>query len=74
MSVPSAETITMECSSALVIDRERVVTTYIPGGWARTLEECGLTLKYPFLMLSFPFLSFGSPIGNPPPLTYTFYT
>jgi hypothetical protein len=69
MSVPSAGTITTEQSNALATDQMRVVTTYIPGAWTRALEECGLSQKYPFLVHD---ISFGSPIGNPPPLTYTF--
>jgi hypothetical protein len=55
--------------NALVTDRMRIVTTYIPEAWSRTLEECGLSHKYPFLVND---ISFGSPIGNPPNLSYTF--
>ena len=47
----------------------KVVTPYNPQAWQLALHEADITLLYPNLVHD---LIHGSPIGNPPPLRYTF--
>ena len=47
----------------------KVVTLYIPTTWNQALLNANLTHAYPNLIHE---LSFGSPIGNPPPINFTF--
>jgi len=47
----------------------KVVTPYISTVWSRALVNVNLTDSYPNLVHD---LSFGSPIGNPPPIDFTF--
>jgi len=47
----------------------KIVTPYVPEAWRLALLDAGLTLRYPNLVHD---LSFGSPIGNPPPIEHTF--
>ena len=54
-----------ELSSILYI----LTTPYIAKGWCDTLDNSVLTSRFPFLVND---ISFGSPIGNPPPLHHTF--
>ncbi|KAJ7608740.1 hypothetical protein FB45DRAFT_1039411 [Roridomyces roridus] len=55
----SAATLTTERSNALAIERECVVTPYLPAGWLKALRDCNLLQRYPNLVHD---LSFGSPI------------
>jgi len=54
-----------ELSSILYI----LTTPYIAKGWCDALDDSVLTSRFPFLVND---ISFGSPIGNPPPLHHTF--
>src|SRR5882724_8122747 len=47
----------------------RSITPYKPEGWRQALSSAGLTHLFPHLIHN---IIYGSPIGNPPPLTYTF--
>jgi len=47
----------------------KVVTPYISTAWSRALVDANLTDSYPNLVHD---LSFGSPIGNPPLINFTF--
>ena len=42
---------------------------YDPNGWTEALHRCNLSHKFPNLIKD---ITFGSPIGNPPPLSKTF--
>jgi len=54
-----------ELSSVLYL----LMTPYIAKGWRDALNNSVLTSWFPFLVNN---ISFGSPIGNPPPLHHTF--
>lgn len=60
---------TMWPSLALEIDYNCIITPYHVEGWATALHECNLLEHYLNIVHD---LFYGSPIGNPPPLTYTF--
>ena len=47
----------------------RSITPYKPEGWRQALSSAGLTHSFPHLVHD---IIYGSPISNPPPLTYTF--
>jgi len=47
----------------------KIVTPYTPAAWKWALELANITESYPNLVHN---LSHGSPIGNPPPITFTF--
>jgi len=47
----------------------KIVTPYIPEAWRQALHNAGLTQNYPNLVHN---LKFGSPIGNPPLIDFTF--
>ena len=47
----------------------RVVTPYRPNTWQQALQDAGITHLYPNLVHD---LIHGSPIGNPPPIDFTF--
>ena len=47
----------------------KVVTPYISSAWRQALFDANITHKYPNLVHD---LSFGSPIGNLPPIDFTF--
>ena len=47
----------------------KVTTPYNPSAWVHALTNVGLTDKYPTLIND---ILYGSPIGDPPPLTHTF--
>jgi len=70
---PCAMTAIMPCVIAPGIDLpsiiHRSITPYKPEGWRQGLLSTGLTHSFPHLVHN---ISSGSPIGNPPPLTYTF--
>jgi hypothetical protein len=68
-SVPSVETLTTLRRTALETDYHRIVTPYNTTEWSVALNKFNLQSKYPNLVHD---IVFGSPIGNPPPLTYTF--
>jgi len=55
----------IELSSVLYIH----TTLYIVEGRRRTLDDFDMTSHFPFLVND---ITFGSPIGNPPPLRHTF--
>lgn len=44
---------------------------YKPDGWKEALESCNITSLFPNLVQD---IVYGSPIGNPPPITHTFIT
>jgi len=46
-----------------------VITPYKPDGWTLALSSTGLTHKFPNLVHD---ITYGTPIGNPPPLMHTF--
>jgi len=70
---PSAQTPNTRPLRALEIDLSKilykVVTPYISSAWSRALVDANLTQSYPNLVHD---LSFGSSIGNPPPINFTF--
>ncbi|SJK98561.1 uncharacterized protein ARMOST_01829 [Armillaria ostoyae] len=68
-SVPCAQTLTTERRSALVTEAHKVVTPYNAEEWERALKKYNLSQKYPNLVFD---LTYGSPIGDPPPLHSTF--
>jgi len=47
----------------------KVVTPYISSTWHQALLNANITQLYPNLVHN---LSFGSPVGNPPPINFTF--
>ena len=47
----------------------KVTTHYRPDAWWQALQDAGITLLYPNLVHD---LIHGSPIGNPPPIDFTF--
>src|SRR5882724_2417908 len=47
----------------------KVVTPYILTAWSQALADANITDSYPNLIHE---LSFSSPIGNPPPINFTF--
>lgn len=69
MSAPSVITLSTERRDVLETDFCRVVTPYDADEWALALHRCNLTTKYPNLVHD---IRFGAPIGDPPPLSYTF--
>jgi hypothetical protein len=58
----------MQPLPALEIDYNCIVTPYHVEGWDLALRDCHLLERYPNITHD---LIYGSPIGNPPPLTYT---
>ena len=46
-----------------------IVSPYVPSAWQRALDAANITHLFPNLVHD---ITFGSPIGNPPPLTHTF--
>lgn len=46
-----------------------ITSPYIPNGWREALKLCNLSHLFPNLIHD---ITYGSPIGNPPPLTHTF--
>ena len=46
-----------------------IVSPYVPSAWQRVLDAANITHLFPNLVHD---IAFGSPIGNPPPLTQTF--
>jgi hypothetical protein len=69
MSVPCATTLTTQCRAALETDYLHITTPYFAEAWVVALNDYNLQCKYPNLVHN---MVFGSPIGNPPPLAYTF--
>ena len=73
ISAPCAEMLTMACAPAHTIELHRIlyinVTPYIPGAWKQALADAYLTSSFPNLVHN---NTFGSPIGNSPPLLHTF--
>ena len=45
------------------------MTPYKPDGWRRTLHDLNIAHLFPLLVND---ITYGSPIGNPPPLHHTF--
>jgi hypothetical protein len=72
---PSAATQTMAHPAAPVTDIKSILysipTPYKPEGWRRALHKAGITHLFPNLVHN---LTYSSPIGSPPPLTYFFTT
>ena len=72
-SVPCAMMATMLLVDAPGTDLSyiihRTITAYKPDGWRLALSSTVLTHLFPHLVHD---MIYGSPIGNPPPLTYTF--
>jgi hypothetical protein len=69
MSALCAMMPSMWLSPALEIDYNHIVTPYYVEGWVIALHKCNLLEHYPNIVHD---LIYGSPIGSPPPLTYTF--
>jgi hypothetical protein len=67
--VPFEGTLTTQHQIALETDYQWVVTPYNTEAWSVALNKLNLLSKYPNLVHD---IIFGSPIGNPPPLMYTF--
>jgi hypothetical protein len=65
----SVATRVMERMDVLETELQRVITPYVYSAWENALSAAKLSLKYPNLVHD---LRYGSPIGNPPPLTETF--
>src|SRR5882724_11131757 len=72
-SAPSVQTPSMLPSVAPETDLSKilykVITLYISSAWSQALTNANLKNSYPNLIHG---LSFGSPIGNLPPINYTF--
>jgi len=70
---PSVLIPNMERLPALEIDicqlLYKVVTPYVLEAWRQALLDAGILRNYPNLVHD---LEFGSPIGNPPPIDFTF--
>ena len=70
---PSAPILNTERPVAPVTDFHqilyKVITPYVPEAWRQALLDVGLTQDYPNLIHD---LEFGSPIGNPPSIDFTF--
>ena len=64
---------TTECVHAPTTDLDQVlyiiISPYIPSAWKCALDAANITHLFPNLVHD---ITFGSPIGNPPPLTQTF--
>ncbi len=73
ISAPYAAMLTMARAHARATDLTQVlyitVSPYVPAAWSRFLAESFLTPEFPNLVHD---ITYGSPIGNPPPLLHTF--
>ena len=54
--------------TSLLLVLYKAITPYKPDGWRWALSSAGLTHKFPNLVHD---ITYGAPIGNPPPLTHT---
>jgi hypothetical protein len=69
ISVLCATMPTTQQLAALKTDYNRIIMLYHVEGWTAALRDCHLLEQYPNIIHD---LIYGSPIGNPPPLAYTF--